>query len=110
MSDHEDEEWYRTEYDTPKPSAASDVWANCYSCRDYALHRREVIAGPLAAKARWQGRDTVEVVDEFMLAAHARHLAGQPLRPGGPTRVTDPDIGRFAAMISLGLLGDTDAR
>lgn len=81
----------------------SDEWKSCYSCRDYAEYRREVIAKPLAVKARREGRDVIEVVDEFMLAAHDRHLNGDPLRPGGPTRVTDPTLGRLAALLSPGL-------
>lgn len=81
----------------------SDRWQTCFSCRDYAEHRRAVIAGPLADKAKRERRDVVSVVDEFMLAAHERHLAGEPLRPGGPTRVTDPALGRLAALMSPGL-------
>jgi hypothetical protein len=81
------------------------VWHACYSCRDYALHRRETLAVPLADKARREGRDVIAVVDEFMLAAHDRHMAGEPLRPDGPTRVTNPAIGRLAALLSPGLFG-----
>ena len=83
----------------------SAVWKSCYSCGDYATSQRERIAVPLADKARREGRDVIEVVDEFMLAAHERHIAGEPLRPGGPTRVTDPAIGRLAALLSPGLFG-----
>lgn len=82
---------------------AMDRWKSCYTCRDYAEHRRAVIAGPLAVKARREDRDVIEVVDEFMLEAHERHLDGTPLRPGGPTRVTDPAIGRLAALLAPGL-------
>ena len=68
-------------------------WKSCYTCRDYATERREVIAQPLADKARLEGRDVIAVVDEFMDAAHVRHaVSGQPLREGGPTRITDPAI------------------
>lgn len=79
----------------------SDFWKSCYSCRDYAEHRREALAVPLADKARREGRDVVEVVDLFMAAAHRRHMAGEPLRPGGPTRATDPRIGRLLATYAL---------
>jgi hypothetical protein len=78
----------------------ADVWKSCYTCRDYALHRRELLAGPLADKAQREGRDVVEVVDDFMLAAHDRHQAGEPLRPGGPTRTTDPNLARTAALLA----------
>lgn len=84
----------------------SDAWKNCYTCRDYAEHRRGAIARPLAGKANREDRNVIEVVDEFMLAAHDRHLSGQPLREGGPTRVIDPWIGRMAAMLSPGLFSD----
>lgn len=79
----------------------SDAWKSCYTCRDYAEHRRETIAGPLGAKARREGRDPIEVVDEFMWAAHERHLDGAPLREGGPTRVTDPTAGRLLATFAM---------
>lgn len=81
------------------------AWQFCYSCRDYAEHRRETLAGPLADKAIRDDRDVVEVVDEFMAGAHQRHVAGTPLRPGGPTRVLDPALGRMAALLSPGLFG-----
>lgn len=81
----------------------SAVWRSCYSCRDYAEHRRDALAAPLADKAIREHRDVDEVVNEFMSAAHARHVYGTPLRPGGPTRITDPAISRFAAMLSPGL-------
>jgi hypothetical protein len=80
---------------------AVPTWASCYTCRDYARERREAIAVPLANKARTQGRDVVEVVDEFMAAAHERHLTGEPLRPGGPVRVTNPTAGRLLATYAL---------
>lgn len=74
------------------------VWKHCYTCLDYAQERRDVIAGPLGAKAHREGRNAFEVVDEFMLAAHERHVStGEPLRPGGPTRVTNPNAGRLMA-------------
>lgn len=82
-------------------SAAKSVWAACYSCRDYVEHRRETLAPFLAAKARREGRDVIPVVDEFMLAAHDRHLDGTPLRNGGPTRITDPLAGRLLATYAL---------
>lgn len=85
---------------------SADVWKSCYSCRDYLTpEKRLVLADSLGDKAKREGRDVIEVVDEYMLAAHERHLGGQPLRPGGPTRVTDPAIGRLAALLSPGLFG-----
>ncbi len=84
------------------------VWKSCYSCRDYAETRRHALAEPLAEKARREGRDVIEVVDEFMLAAHDRHMTGEPLRPDGPTRVTNPEFGRLAALLSPGLFGKED--
>lgn len=83
----------------------SDAWKSCYTCRDYSVTQRERIAVPLANKARREGRPVIEVVDEFMWAAHQRHLDGQPLRPDGPTRTTDPTFGRLAALLSPGLFG-----
>lgn len=80
----------------------AQVWKSCYTCRDYTHHRREQLAEPLADKAIREGRDVIAVVDEFMLAAHERHMAGEPLRPDGPTRVTHPDFGRLAALLSPG--------
>lgn len=78
------------------------VWQSCYTCRDYARERREVIAVPLAEKARREGREVVAVVDDFMLAAHVRHVeSGEPLRAGGPTRVTDPVAGRLLATYAM---------
>ena len=82
-------------------------WRSCYTCRDYAQHRIDVITQPLADKAEREDRDAAEVVEEYMAAAHARHLAGDPLREGGPTRVTDPTLGRLAALLSPGLFGPT---
>lgn len=85
---------------------SGEVWKSCYTCRDYALSRREVIAPPLADKARREGREVIAVVDEFMASAHLRHVqSGQPLRDGGPTRVIDPVVGRLAALLSPGLFG-----
>lgn len=84
---------------------SASAWRSCFSCRDYAQHRRTALAKPLAAKAEREQRAAEEVVDEFMSAAHARHMAGVPLREGGPTRVTDPAIGRLAALIAPGLFG-----
>jgi hypothetical protein len=85
--------------------ARADAWKSCYTCSDYAQHRRHTLAPALADKAQRENRDVVEVVDNFMLAAHDRHLAGHPLREGGPTRVTDPNLGRLAALLSPGLFG-----
>lgn len=76
------------------------VWQSCYSCRDYALKRRSVLAPHMGDKAIREGREATEVVDEFMEAAHERHMAGEPLYPGGPTRVTDPALGRLAALFA----------
>lgn len=82
---------------------APDIWKSCYTCRDYAEHRREVLAVPLADKARREGRDVIEVVDEFMLAAHDRHVdRGEPLRPGGPTSITSPAANRLITLMMLG--------
>lgn len=78
------------------------IWHHCYTCRDYSTHRRDALVGPLSDKAIKEGRDVAEVVDEFMNAAHERHLDGTPLRPGGPARITDPAIGRLMAVLSLG--------
>lgn len=80
-------------------------WQSCYTCRDYATHRRADLAEPLADKAIREGRDATEVVDEFMAGAHARHLDGTPLREGGPTRITDPVVSRLAALLAPGLIG-----
>jgi hypothetical protein len=80
-----------------------DAWKSCYTCRDYAAHRRYQLAQPLGEKARREGRDVIEVVDEFMWAAHERHLDGTPLRDGGPTRITDPTAGRL--LTTLAMLG-----
>jgi hypothetical protein len=82
------------------------LWGSCYTCRDYSENRREVIAGPLAEKATREGRPVVEVVDEFMMAAHRRHMSSrQPLYPGGPISYTDPAIRRLAHLMMPGLLG-----
>lgn len=83
------------------------IWRSCYTCRDYSTHRREALVEPLADKAIRERRDIVEVVDEFMNAAHERHLDGTPLRPGGPTRITNPAIGRLVAMLSPALFAAT---
>lgn len=81
---------------------AQPVWAVCYTCRDYAAHRRDVLAGPLADKARRENRDVVEVVNEFMHAAHIRHMTTkEPLRPDGPTRLIHPRLGRIAALMGI---------
>ncbi len=88
-------------------SESAFIWQSCYTCRDYATYRREELALPLAKKASREGREVVEVVDEFMIAAHNRHLDGTPLREGGPTRVLDPMVGRMAALLSPGLFGPT---
>lgn len=76
-------------------------WKGCYTCRDYATWRRRVLAQPLADKARREGRDVIEVTEEYMAGAHQRHIGGLPLRPGGPTRVTDPFAGRTVATYAL---------
>lgn len=76
------------------------AWKSCYTCRDYAENRRHVLAAHLADKADREQRKATEVVDEFMDAAHERHVAtGEPLRPDGPTRITDPEAGRLAALL-----------
>ena len=76
----------------------SDIWKHCYTCCDYVDYRREVIVQPLADKADREGRDAADVVNEFMMNAHARHVrTGLPLRPDGPTRIIDPSLGRVAA-------------
>ncbi len=85
----------------------SDAWKSCFSCRDYVERRRSVIAQPLADKARREGRDVIEVVDDFMWSAHRRHMSGEPLREGGPTRAVDPTLGRLAALLSPGLFSTT---
>ena len=87
----------------------ADVWKSCSSCGDYMQHRRGVIAQPLADKAQREGRAVIDVVDEFMRGAHARHMAGHPLRTDGPTRATDPAIGRLAALLSPGLFSAPEA-
>lgn len=77
------------------------IWSHCYTCRDYAQKRREVIAGPLADKAQRENRDVVEVVDEFMLAAHSRHMnTREPLYTGGPTGIFNPAIRKLAALVN----------
>lgn len=81
---------------------SSDAWRYCYTCRDYLSTRRERLAIELGKRAKQTGRDVIELADEFMDAAHQRHLDGQPLREGGPTRVTDPVSGRLAALAMLG--------
>lgn len=87
----------------------SAAWKHCFSCRDYATARRSTIPQPLADKARREDRDVTEVVDEFMMAAHDRHMSGEPLRPDGPTRVTDPTLGRIAALWSTFVPRDSEA-
>lgn len=78
------------------------AWKSCFTCRDYARERREAIAEPLADKARLEAREVIAVVDEFMAAAHVRHVTtGEPLRKGGPTRVTDPTVGRLLATYAM---------
>lgn len=79
---------------------STDAWKACYACRDYAEHRADVIVQPLADKAIRERRPVQEVVNEFMWAAHARHLEGEPLRPGGPTRVLGPTLMRAAVLMS----------
>lgn len=81
---------------------AQPIWAVCYTCRDYAVHRKAIIAGPLVAKARRENKSVTEVVDEFMHEAHDRHMrTGQPLRPDGPTRLIHPALGRLAALMGV---------
>lgn len=80
---------------------SGQAWQSCFTCRDYAEHRREQLAPHLADKARREGRDVIEVADEFMMAAHVRHLNGVPLREAGPTRVTNPEIGRILATYAM---------
>ena len=77
------------------------AWKSCYTCHDYLadVEKRLVLADRLGEKAKRERREPTAVVDEFMDAAHERHLAGEPLRPGGPTRVTDPWMGRLAALL-----------
>lgn len=85
------------------------LWQMCYTCRDYAEHRREAIAQPLADKAKREGRNVIEVVDEFMLNAHSRHMStGEPLRPDGPTSLVDPRLRRIAMLMASGLFGEED--
>jgi hypothetical protein len=86
----------------------NDGWKHCYTCRDYAETQRTRIAQPLADKARAEERDVVEVVDEFMWAAHERHLDGESLRKDGPTRVTDPVAGQLAALMGIIMERDKD--
>lgn len=81
----------------------NEAWKMCFKCRDYAHARKEILAPKLAAKAELASgeRSIIEVIDEFMMAAHRRHVeSGEPLRPGGPTRVTDPAVGRLNAMLA----------
>lgn len=80
---------------TPHPSE------HCYTCLDYLDHRQDSLPRLLAEKARREGRPGAEVFAEFMFAAHLRHLEGAPLRPGGPTRLTDPYLGRVAAVMAM---------
>lgn len=88
----------------------AQLWQVCFTCRDYAKMRRDLLAEPLANKAQKEGRDVIEVVDEFMNAAHKRHMdANSPLYPGGPSTVTDPRLSRLAALMSPGLFGKEDA-
>lgn len=89
---------------------SKQVWSSCYTCRDYSQHRREALSPALAEKAKREKRDVVEVVDEFMLAAHQRHLTGEPLRPDGPTRVTDPMIGRITALMAAALVSPVEGK
>jgi hypothetical protein len=82
------------------------VWTYCFTCRDYADKRREVIAKPLSEKAQREGRDVVNVVDEFMNAAHSRHMTHNiPLLPSGPTGIVDPSLRRLATMLTSGVIG-----
>lgn len=74
----------------------------CYSCLDYLNHRQDSLPELIAIKANREGRPGREVFEEYMTGAHRRHLDGEPLRPGGPTRITDPYLGRMAALMALG--------
>jgi hypothetical protein len=77
-------------------------WQHCYTCRDYLTERRELLAEAMGRAAREQGRDVIEIADEFMAGAHRRHVEeGKPLRPGGPICVTDPDLGRLMATLAM---------
>lgn len=78
-------------------------WQACYSCRDYAQQRQDQLAQPLTDKANREKRDVIDIVDEFMLKAHDRHMAGTPLYPGGPVTITDPMISRLAALLAPGM-------
>lgn len=81
------------------------IWTYCFTCRDYADKRRDVIAEPLAEKAHREDRDVVEVVNEFMNAAHARHIeSGEPLLPGGPSDVFNPAVRRLSTMLLAGTI------
>lgn len=86
------------------------VWRICHTCQDYLDHgtKRKVLSDELALKAFRDGLKAEDVVDEFMLAAHKRHMDGYPLREDGPTRMTDPYLGRMAALLSPGLFGPTE--
>lgn len=85
----------------PNVESGLPVWRFCYTCQDYLsdVEKRLTLADRLGEKAKREGREVAAVVDEFMEAAHDRHLTGEPLRQGGPTRVTDPWMGRLAALL-----------
>lgn len=65
----------------------SGEWKSCFTCSDYADVRKEAIAIPLADKAEKEGRDVIEVVDEF----HVRRARTAPdLRATAAPRWTYP--------------------
>lgn len=86
---------------TDQPTAGHPSM-RCYTCLDYLEHRQDTLPRVIVAKAQRENRLGSEVFAEFMQAAHQRHLDGEPLRPGGPTRVTDPYLGRIAAVMAMG--------
>lgn len=86
------------------------IWRVCFTCQDYLDYRSKArdLSIAVAAKAKRDGLEVEEVIEEFMLAAHDRHMAGEPLREDGPTRMTDPYLGKMAALLSPGLFGDQE--
>jgi hypothetical protein len=79
---------------------------HCYTCADYMERRRETLLPQIVAAAERQGVAPRPLFVEFMGQAHQRHLEGEPLYVGGPTRVTDPLVGRFVALMALSAGGD----
>lgn len=96
MSDH-----VRNQQGAEKAESGRHPSQGCYTCLDYLRHRQDTLPRLIATKADREGRPGREVFEESMDAAHARHLDGEPLRPGGPTRITDPYAGRLAALMAL---------